>query len=95
MYSNNILNFQESTLILNGCTKKVWKLIEGTTYLIDLFVNSELFIEILSWALKHSKLNLKRLFKIFLKVCSYITYDMDFRFVPSDPVCFGKLSQFD
>ena len=32
MYSNNILNFQESTTILNACTKKVWKLIEGTTY---------------------------------------------------------------
>ena len=32
MYSNNILNFQESTTILNACTKIVWKLIEGTTY---------------------------------------------------------------
>ena len=31
MYSNNILNFQESMTILNACTKKVWKLIEGTT----------------------------------------------------------------
>ena len=31
MYSNNILNFQEST-ILNACTKKVWKLIEGPSY---------------------------------------------------------------
>ena len=27
MYSNNILNFQQSTIILNVCTKKVWKLI--------------------------------------------------------------------
>ena len=25
----------------------------------------------------------------------YITYDMDYQFVPSDPVCFGKLSYFD
>ncbi len=33
MYSNNILNFQESTIILNACTKKkIWKLTEGTTY---------------------------------------------------------------
>ena len=32
-YSNNILNFQESASILNACTKKVWKLIECTTYL--------------------------------------------------------------
>ena len=33
MYNNNILNFQESTAILNACTKKGWKLIEDTTYL--------------------------------------------------------------
>ena len=32
MYSNNILNFQVSTTILNACTKIVWKHIEGTTY---------------------------------------------------------------
>ena len=32
MYSSNIVNFQESTTILNACTKKVWKLIECTTY---------------------------------------------------------------
>ena len=33
MYSNNIVNFQKSTTILNACTKKVWKLIEGTMYI--------------------------------------------------------------
>ena len=33
MYGNNIVNFQESTTILNAYTKIVWKLIEGTTYL--------------------------------------------------------------
>ena len=33
MYSNNIVNFQESTTSLNACTKKVWKLIKGTTYI--------------------------------------------------------------
>ena len=32
MYSNNILNFQESKTILNTHTKIVWKLIESTTY---------------------------------------------------------------
>ena len=32
MYSNNIVNFQESTTILNVCSK-VWKRIECTTYL--------------------------------------------------------------
>ena len=33
MYNNNILNFQESTTILNACKKKVWKLIKGTLYI--------------------------------------------------------------
>ena len=33
MYSNNILNFQESTTILNTHTKKVWKLIVCTSYI--------------------------------------------------------------
>ena len=32
MYSNNIVNFQESTIILNACTKIVWKPIESTVY---------------------------------------------------------------
>ena len=32
MYSNNILNFQESPTILNAYTKKVWKNIEYTTH---------------------------------------------------------------
>ena len=34
MYSNKILNFQESMTVLNACTKKVWKLILCTLYLI-------------------------------------------------------------
>ena len=29
MYSNKILNFQESTTLLNACTKKVWKLMKA------------------------------------------------------------------
>ena len=33
MYSNNILNFQESTTIINACTKKVWKLIEAIAHI--------------------------------------------------------------
>ena len=36
MYGNNILDFQESTTILNANTK-VWKLIECTTYIIGSF----------------------------------------------------------
>ena len=37
-YSNNILNFQESMTILNACTKKGWKPIECTTYMIIVLV---------------------------------------------------------
>ena len=33
IYSNNIMNFQESTTILNTCTKKAWNRIEGTSYI--------------------------------------------------------------
>ena len=33
MYGNNIVNFQEYTTILNAHTKKVWYLIECTTYI--------------------------------------------------------------
>ena len=35
MYSNNIMNFQESTTKLNACPKKVWKLIECTIYIYN------------------------------------------------------------
>ena len=34
MYSNNIVNFQESTTILNTCTKNVWNLIEGLVWFV-------------------------------------------------------------
>ena len=33
MYSNNVVNFQESTTILNAHTKKVWKFFICTSYL--------------------------------------------------------------
>ena len=51
MYSNNIVNFQESTTILNACTKKVWKLIECTTYTyiyiyIYIDISSRIYINI-------------------------------------------------
>ena len=40
MYSNNILNFQESTTILNTCTKKGWKLIECTKSVSGIFTRT-------------------------------------------------------
>ena len=47
MYSNNIVNFQESTTILNACIKKVWKPDECPTYLtlIILFNINRLFAD--------------------------------------------------
>ena len=38
MYSNNIVNFQVSTTILNAHTKKVWKLIVCTSYILHLMI---------------------------------------------------------
>ena len=43
MYSNNIVNFQESTTILNAC-KKVWKLIEGATYKPYVLRSTDLYL---------------------------------------------------
>ena len=51
LYNNIILNFQEFATILNGHTKKIWNLIESTTYIMypkifwlkrwrDLFINT-------------------------------------------------------
>ena len=44
MYSNNIVNFQESTTNLNACTKQVWKLIECITY-IYMIISKQLGIK--------------------------------------------------
>ena len=40
MYRNNILNFQESKRILNAHTKKVWKLIVCTSYILIFYILS-------------------------------------------------------
>ena len=53
MNSNNILNVQVSTLILNACTKKVWKLIEGTTYLMYMY-EEDLALNNLKWLTCHN-----------------------------------------
>ena len=37
MESNNIVNFQDFTTILNAHTKKVWNLIEGNSYIVRSF----------------------------------------------------------
>ena len=50
MYSNKILNFQESTTILKACSKKVWKSIEGTTY-IYIYIYVRVCVCVLLWFL--------------------------------------------
>ena len=51
MYSNNIVNFQESTTILNAHTKKVWKLIV-CIYLIYM-CKENLTLNNLQWLICH------------------------------------------
>ena len=44
MYSNNILNFQESTIILNAHMKNVWKLIVCTLYIAKVIYKSQILL---------------------------------------------------
>ena len=52
MYSNNILNFQESTTILNAYAKKLWKLIEGTTFVFAQIVGAVEYADCMSVTFK-------------------------------------------
>ena len=47
MYSNKILNFQESTTILNAHTKKVWKHIICTSYAKDVAALEEYWVSLI------------------------------------------------
>ena len=51
MYSNNILNFQESTTILNVCTKKVWKhwMLHVIVFIKISFLGNIVFLECFGW----------------------------------------------
>ena len=53
MHRNKILNFQEFTTILNTCTKKVWKVIELTTYIYIYIYIYEESLETYSMHLVH------------------------------------------
>ena len=47
MYSNNIVNVQESMTTLNACTKRVWKPIECPTYIyIYIYISKHIYIHI-------------------------------------------------
>ena len=82
MYSNKILNFQESTIILNACTKKVWKLIEGATYVYSFTCAKNVWCKI-EFLMSHRKCwNYLTVFKqmspgkinIIYKRCIYKSY---------------------
>ena len=53
IYGDKIVNFQESTTILNACTKKVWKLIDVTTYVYQ-FLHSFWLIALSAGVVEYS-----------------------------------------
>ena len=58
MYSNNIVNFQESMTILNACTKKLWKPIECMMYIhthpcIPMYIYTHTYIYIYRYIHTH------------------------------------------
>ena len=57
MYSNNIVNFQASTTILNTCTKNVWKIFEGSTYVSVTIAKSYVWLSFCSLWVFHTRLN--------------------------------------
>ena len=69
IYSNSILNFQESMTILNACTKKVWNLTEGTTYMCFYFCSY-----IISHVTLKSLLGLIMYFSAFCICLSYLEF---------------------
>ena len=54
MYSNNIVNFQECTTILNAHTKNVWKLIVCASYFYWIKKKKNLVCLIMSWKINAS-----------------------------------------
>ena len=88
MYSNNIVNFQESTTILNRQTKKVWKLVSFlklflkvlfylyyfvlSKYLLSLFSFTNFFFYFLSILL--SVLSAVYIFSVFPVLCELVYF---------------------
>ena len=65
MYSNNLVNFQESTTILNAHTKKVWKLIVCTSYICCLFLFLFLFAYFFLWCITKTTITDKYTFVMY------------------------------
>ena len=70
IYNNNILNLQECATILNTLTKKVWKLIEGPTYIWNL-------MNLLRWKVNVKCFGLDKLHQGFKTVKSIVWTIMD------------------
>ena len=68
MYSNNILNFQESTTILNAHTKKVWKLIIYTLY-VCLCVCVYIYIYIYIYIYTHTHIQTQTYMCVYIDIC--------------------------
>ena len=68
------MNFQESTTILNACTKNVWELIEYTTYIYIYFFKKKQnlshsdykFVSILLWVFDINQKHQKNLQDFFI-----------------------------
>ena len=63
MYSNNIVNFQESTTILNARTKNVWKLIVCTSFMFKYMcvrerVRAHTYLSIYSYIVIYRKIHM-------------------------------------
>ena len=68
MYSNNIVNFQESTTILNACTKEAWKPIEGTTYI---YIYMHMYICIYACMYIYAYIYIYMFFGFFFPILSF------------------------
>ena len=69
MYSNNILNFQESTTILNAYTKKVWKPIASSP--TDTYVHPSTYATYTFNIRLHSPRVDLNSFSIYIYICIY------------------------
>ena len=67
MYSNNILNFQESTTILNTCTKKFGKLLNAPRINFSVFLDGFMYI-----SCAHTRIRDKN------DICNIILLDLHF-----------------
>ena len=81
MYSNNIVNFQESTTILNACTKRFWKLIECTTYISH------------CWSIIYTFLILIINIHLYIYICVYVHIKCDKKLFQDETIKINNTSE--